>query len=109
MLTPTIDPCLNCLELSRVDDDEAWPAIASQLLVSEKRFDDGGSVLFAAALAMKRILQLVDRKPAQSESVQSEPGQSARSTALFFDAASGEISETSWGFHSDCLCRFSVQ
>ncbi|WEO78544.1 TOMM precursor leader peptide-binding protein [Cryobacterium sp. SO2] len=32
LVEPGAGPCLTCLELERVDDDPAWPAIASQLL-----------------------------------------------------------------------------
>ena len=32
LVEPGAGPCLTCLELGRVDDDPAWPAIASQLL-----------------------------------------------------------------------------
>jgi bacteriocin biosynthesis cyclodehydratase domain-containing protein len=32
LVEPGAGPCLTCLELERVDDDPAWPAIACQLL-----------------------------------------------------------------------------
>lgn len=64
-VSPTIVPgktsCLKCLDLTKTASDEKWPAIASQLATSTKRFDDTSSQLFAAGLALQKTLTQLDR------------------------------------------------
>ncbi len=95
MITPGITPCLFCLEQQRIDSDEGWPVLASQLLTSELRFDDSASQLFAAGIVLKKILQTIDSGP------QSEP---IAATGYRFLASDGTVSDLKWPMHKACSC-----
>lgn len=90
-------PCLNCFHETQTNADESWPAIASQLLFSNQRFDDVTARLFAASLACQRVLQKLD---SQSGFEVSEINQ----TGYRLSIVSGKITEFSWNFDEACRC-----
>lgn len=51
LVEPGAGPCLRCLDLSRRDDDSAWPVIAAQLASRPAASRTARAVLDAAALA----------------------------------------------------------
>ncbi len=95
MITPGLTACLFCLEQQRIDSDEGWPALASQLLTSELRFDDSASQLFAAGLVLKKILQTIDSSP--------EP-ERLDETGYRFLASDGTVTALQWPRHRACSC-----
>lgn len=100
-VSPTITAgktaCLKCLDLGKTESDEKWPAIASQLATSTKRFDDTASQLFAAGLALQKTLTHIDRI-AGFELTQEE------TTGYRLNGATGEVSEFNWQSNKACDC-----
>ncbi|MEY4262773.1 MAG: hypothetical protein RLY88_481 [Actinomycetota bacterium] len=100
-VSPTIVPgktaCLKCLDLSKTESDEKWPAIASQLATSSNRFDDTSSQLFAAGLALQKILTQLDRIGG-FELTQEE------TNGYRLNATTGEVSEFQWQISKACDC-----
>ena len=90
-------PCLSCFHEAETKRDSQWPALASQLLFSEQRFDDSSSRLFAAALACQRALQFVD-------SLSSFEATEIHKTGYRLSTATSKITEFSWGFDESCSC-----
>ena len=94
LIEPGDGPCLRCLELSRRDDDYAWPVIAAQLAGRPAASCTPRSVHDAAAL----VASLVDdrltqsRNPLRGASIRlGRPGESATTT------------RHPW--HPECGCR----
>ncbi|WP_296630761.1 hypothetical protein [Rhodoluna sp.] len=100
-VSPTIVPgktaCLKCLDLSKTEADEKWPALASQLATSTKRFDDTASQLFAAGLALQKTLTQLDRVGG-FELTQEE------TTGYRLANSTGEVSEFQWPANKACDC-----
>lgn len=117
------NPCLKCLDLNRMSIDSAWPALASQILASNLRFDDSSSRAFAVGLAAKSILLQLDsslfaeRHLGQPGEVQSgEPGEQrsgnnevslATTQGFRLDLAAHRVHEFSWPTSINCGCRQS--
>ncbi|RZU78003.1 hypothetical protein EV384_6749 [Micromonospora kangleipakensis] len=60
LVRPPVGPCLNCLDLHRVDRDPGWPALAAQLAADDA--DQAcavttllGAVAYAAAEALAHL------------------------------------------------------
>jgi len=100
LIVPGQNACLFCLEQNRTESDAAWPAIASQLMTSELRFDDSASQLFAAGVVLKQILRHLD----QSSLDATDPA----SFGYRFDSKSGEVTEVTWSAHPSCSCTGSA-
>ena len=90
-------PCLSCFHEVESKRDSRWPAIASQLLFSEQRFDDSSSQLFAAALACQRALQFVD-------ALSSFEASEIHKTGYRLSTATSRITEFTWNFDEACSC-----
>jgi bacteriocin biosynthesis cyclodehydratase domain-containing protein len=56
VLTPGRGPCLYCLELTRSDEDPAWPALATQLLGRRSAAETPLLSTEASVLALRRVL-----------------------------------------------------
>lgn len=87
---PGSGPCLYCVQLTRTDEDAAWPAIATQLLGRPPRDPGRLAVAEAAAFTVRRILER--RGPAEGP---------ALSWRL---AADGGLSARGWARHPGCSC-----
>ena len=101
-ISPVIEsaktPCLSCFHESETAKDKRWPAIASQLLFSNQRFDDSAAQLFAAGIATQRALQHIDTQRG-FEVVD------ANQTGYRLSMTTGAVSEFSWQFDESCKCR----
>lgn len=91
--------CLSCFHENQTQLDAAWPAVASQLLFSAQEFDDSAASLFAAAVISQKVLQLSDQLAGLEPAAPNVSG-------YRLSVASGQISEVSWRFNSNCACRF---
>ena len=93
VIEPGNGPCLYCIERHRTDDDEAWPAIISQLWgrrsVLESPSIVGEVVAVVARMAIRRLAE--------------QPASPPFST-LEIDALTGERSDREWSIHPECGC-----
>jgi bacteriocin biosynthesis cyclodehydratase domain-containing protein len=92
VIEPGIGPCLYCLERQRADADDAWPAIASQLLGKRSLTETPLMSAEVAALAARIVVSRF-RQGASSESV-----------SWHLDVASGTLSARRERPHPLCLC-----
>lgn len=103
-ISPVIEtgktPCLSCFHENQTAADEAWPAIASQLLFSEQKFDESVASMFAAAIICQRVLQFCDGKSGFASAQLAQSG-------YRLSIGSGKVSEFSWPFSQGCTCRIS--
>jgi hypothetical protein len=101
-ISPTIrsakNPCLNCFHENKTSTDSSWPAVASQLLFSQQRFDDVSASYFAASIASQRALHEIDVSTGIAEETQVSAG-------YRLSMNNAEISEFSWQFNDSCKCR----
>jgi len=101
-ISPTIrsakNPCLNCFHENKTSTDSSWPAVASQLLFSQQRFDDVSASYFAASIASQRALHEIDVSIGIAEETQVSAG-------YRLSMKNAEISEFSWQFNDSCKCR----
>ena len=92
VIEPGTGPCLVCLELHRRDRDDAWPAIATQLLGRRSRAETPLLVMEGAAAACRAAL----------ERLGSGAGAAA---SLRIDALSGRREVRALQPHPECGCR----
>lgn len=97
MIIPGQSACLFCLEKMRTDANPIWPVIATQLLTSNKRFDDVSSQLFSAGIVVQKILSRVDKVSGFDLAEENLSGFS-------LDLKSGLIKELKWPKHEACHC-----
>lgn len=101
IVTPGNTPCLNCLAESKVDEDPAWPAIASQLIDLPRTRDDSSSLLSSAGLALRSILRHLDEsagfKVATDEKNEYRDG-------YRIEYATGNVHRARYEFHKLCKC-----
>lgn len=108
VLVPGKNPCLRCLDLNRVANDSAWPALASQALASGLRYDDAASRYFAAGLAIRSALAYLDDPGALGAAL----ADSKNSGSLFLatkrgfrlDLAEHRVYEFDWPAAISCGC-----
>jgi len=100
MIVPGKSPCLFCLEQLRADNDPNWPVLASQLTTSKTRMDDAGSQLFAAGLAVQKVLAQVDAISGFDWNQQQRMG-------YRLENSTGSITELQWPQHAGCDCRLT--
>jgi bacteriocin biosynthesis cyclodehydratase domain-containing protein len=91
MVEPGAGPCLLCLELHRRDADEAWPAVATQLLGRRSRAHRPVLVAEAAAAAARMLLRRLAEGSGAADSVR-------------IDGVDGERAIRSWERHPECGC-----
>ena len=93
-------PCLSCFHENQTAADLAWPALASQLLFSQQKFDESVASLFAAAIICQRVLQFCDNLAGfQSSNI--------NTSGYRLSIGSGQITEFSWQFNPACACRIA--
>ena len=90
LVEPGTGPCLYCVHLTRVDEDPAWTAVATQLLGRAGRELASLELAEAATLATRRVLARL--------SGGREIGMSWRL------GEGGAVSARTWGRHPDCRC-----
>jgi bacteriocin biosynthesis cyclodehydratase domain-containing protein len=92
LVPPRGRPCLNCLDLHRIDRDPAWPQLASQLAAPDREPCAAATLLAAAGLAAAEVLSWLDG------------GQPATLGAIVELAAPGQLRRRSWPPHPRCDC-----
>jgi bacteriocin biosynthesis cyclodehydratase domain-containing protein len=90
-IEPGSGPCLLCLELHRRDADEAWPAIATQLLGRRSRAESPILVAEGAASAARMLLERLRNGAAAPVAVRIDEATGARTTSV-------------WAPHPECGC-----
>ena len=95
MILPGLTACLFCLENLRTDHDSNWPVLASQLVSSQKRFDDAASQLFTAGVVIQKILARLDK-------VSGFKLHEENLTGYQLNLKSGAITEFVWAQHPAC-------
>lgn len=98
MIIPGQTACLFCLENMRADNDSNWPVLASQLVASQKKFDDSASQLFAAGIVIQKILARLDKVSGFALAEENLTGYK-------LNLKSGEITEFVWPHNPACKCR----
>jgi bacteriocin biosynthesis cyclodehydratase domain-containing protein len=94
LVEPGLGPCLTCLELARVDEDPAWPAMACQLAPRQAP-SETPRLSFEVAARVAGLVQ--DRL---------ETGRSALFTrSLRLDAQQGTITRCVHRLHERCGCQ----
>jgi hypothetical protein len=97
---PGITPCLNCFAEHKVDEDPAWPAIASQLIELPRTRDDSSSLLAATGLALRTILRQLDHAAGFTISTETD-----FADGYTLDYSTGDVTRTKYSFHKLCNCR----
>lgn len=97
MIIPGQTACLFCLDSMRAKQDKNWPVLASQLIASQKKFDDTASQLFTAGVVIQKILARVDKIAGFELSEENLSG-------YRMNLKSGEITEFIWPKHPACGC-----
>jgi hypothetical protein len=92
IVEPGTGPCLLCLELHRRDADDAWPAIATQLLGRRSHVESAVLLTEAAGAVGRLVIGRLSDGPAAAAS-------------LRIDGATGARSYRQWQPHEDCGCR----
>lgn len=98
MIIPGASACLLCLEKARTKKDSKWPVLASQMITSQKRFDDVASALFAAGLVIQKILATADEIAGFTVAP-------PKSVGYQLELASGLLTEFTWPASTDCECK----
>ena len=98
-----LTPCLYCEYLGRLADDDAWAAVATQLISSSMRFDDQATKLLAVGLAVQDILAELDR--IGGFGIESTPNH----RAYRVDRELAKVSEFSWARQEKCSCELLAQ
>lgn len=94
LVEPGRGPCLYCLDLERVDQDAAWPAMAAQLLARRSPVDSALVVAEAAAVAARAVLMRL------------RSGHSGLlSSSMVIDTETGAVSVRGHRPHVRCGCR----
>lgn len=110
-ITPVIiagkNPCMKCLDLNRTAEDSAWPALASQALSSNLRFDDSSSRMFAVGLATKSALLHLDKAIDGQVDSKSSVGLASR-RGFRLDLQEHQIYEFNWPAAKNCGCLGSA-
>lgn len=98
LIIPGQTACLFCLELMRTDQDAQWPVLASQLIASQRKFDDSASQLFTAGIVIQKILARLDK-------VSGFELAEENLTGYKLNLKTGEITEFIWPQHNSCNCK----
>jgi bacteriocin biosynthesis cyclodehydratase domain-containing protein len=91
---PGVGPCVHCVQLERVDEDPAWPAMATQLVAKSAA---SSAPLSRTDATVRVVRMLADRLIARSRSY--------LATSIVIDAATGSVTERSHRPHERCACR----
>ncbi len=102
IVIPGQSPCLNCFAEYKVDEDPAWPAIASQLIELPRTRDDSSSLLSSAGLALRAILRHLDESAGFKVSTENK---NEYKDGYRIEYASGNVYRTKYDFHKLCNCK----
>ncbi len=104
VVEPGAGPCLSCLELRHVDDDEHWPAMAVQLLARQAPTETPllSSETANAVARLVRIRLVGSRR--ENRPLRPEPA-SGGSVSYAIDAETGTITSRVHQPHERCGCR----
>ena len=91
LVEPGNGPCLYCVQLTRTDDDPAWPAIATQLWNRPAPAMTRLAAAEAAAFTARRVLERMTEGPGEA-------------VGWRLAAAVGAISPRAWTRHAACRC-----
>jgi bacteriocin biosynthesis cyclodehydratase domain-containing protein len=91
---PGVGPCMHCIQLERVDEDPAWPAMATQLVAKSAA---STAPLPRADATVRAVRMLASRLIAGSRSY--------AATSIVIDATTGSVTERSHRQHERCACR----
>jgi hypothetical protein len=91
LVEPGTGPCLYCVQLTRTDDDPAWPAIATQLWNRPVPAMTRLAVAEAAAFTARRVLERVTAASGEAMSWR-------------LAARDGAVSPCAWTRHAACRC-----
>ena len=98
LVEPGAGPCLYCVQLTRTDDDPAWPAIATQLWNRQAPGMSRLAIAEAAAFAARHVLDRV--RPGWAVST----GSTTEAPSWHLAAGSGAVSSRAWTRHAACRC-----
>jgi hypothetical protein len=93
VIEPGNGPCLYCIERHRTDDDDAWPAIISQLWGRRSALESPAIVGEVVAVVARMAIRRLAEQPA-----------SPPFSTLEIDALTGERSDREWSIHPECGC-----
>jgi len=100
LVEPGAGPCLYCVQLTRTDDDPAWPAIATQLWSRPAPVMTRLAVTEAVAFAARRVIERV-----RAAGVVDSTGSTTEGSASWHLAGdSGAVSSRVWTRHAACRC-----
>jgi hypothetical protein len=88
LVEPGSGPCLYCVQLTRTDDDPAWPAIATQLWNRPALQMTRLEIAEAAGFVARRVLERLTSRPVEATSWRLGPNLSSRT----------------WSQHPECYC-----
>jgi len=105
---PGSGPCLYCVQLTKTDEDAAWPAIATQLWSRAAPPLTELAIAEAAAFAARRIRERVESAAPgvsiRASRYSTSKNESGGATSWRLAAASGELSSRVWTRHAECRC-----
>jgi len=96
LVEPGSGPCLYCVQLTRTEDDPAWPAIATQLWNRPAPAMRRLAVAEAAAFTARRVLERMTRVVST--------GSTTEAVSWHLTAAGGAVSPRAWTRHAACRC-----
>ena len=91
LVEPGDGPCLYCVQLTRTDDDPAWPAIATQLWTRPTPELSGVAVVEAAGFVARTVLERLS-------------GGAGAAVSRRLASSTGEVSSRVWMRHAMCRC-----
>jgi molybdopterin/thiamine biosynthesis adenylyltransferase len=97
MIIPGQSACLFCLDKMKTQNNPSWPVIATQLLTSNKRFDDVSSQFFSAGIVVQKILSRLDKVSGFELAEENLSGYSLH-------LKTGLVQEFRWPKHEACHC-----
>jgi len=100
LVEPGAGPCLYCVQLTRTDDDPAWPAIATQLWNRPAPAMTRLAVTEAAGVAARRALE----RGRSAGVVVSTGSTTEAATSWHLAGDSGVVSSREWTRHAACRC-----
>lgn len=95
LVRPGLSSCLRCADLHRTDRDEAWPALAAQLVTSGPGHpaEEAALAAVAGALAAAQALAHLDGRPTAVDGA-----------ALEVSLPAAMPRDVEWPVHPDCGC-----
>ena len=102
VVIPGVTPCLNCFQEYKVDEDNSWPVMASQLVDLPRVRDDSAALLTAIGLATRSVLRQLDES---AGFVHSGDTDAEFRHGYRVDYATGTVTRTVYELHKLCSCQ----